>query len=118
MRIPYEELALRDAPLPKEARGAEINAYLAMRILYREYRRGDIKREQAKHEKEIVVDRYKSDLRNDEIIVHIAELRKRIEPFARNYAKNPTLENADRFYAAVYDLPPDWRKTPVGGGTG
>lgn len=53
---------------------------------------------------------YESDMKSEKRLFEISQLWKRIEPAAREYANGPSIETADRFYAAVYNLPDDWRK--------
>lgn len=88
---------------------AEQRAYLALRILYAEYRKGNIERERASREKRKIVNQLEQEIKIDEVNAKIAQLWKNIEPYAKEYSLNPSVDTADKFYAAVYGLSKDWR---------
>lgn len=52
---------------------------------------------------------YEADCTLRENNLKIAKLWHHIEAPAREYSKNPSIETADKFYAAVYNLSNDWR---------
>ena len=38
------------------------------------------------------------------------ELKEKIGSASAEYAKNPTIENAERLYCALYNFPENWRE--------
>ena len=108
--LSFERQAMRDEEAPSGLTLAERKAYYLLRILYREYRAGEISREQASREKKMIVRDMESEKQIDKLNRRIAQLWKEIEIPAREYVHDSTTENADKFYAAVYGLPENWRK--------
>ena len=107
--LSFERAAYLREPMPDGLCLSEQKAFLALRFLYAEFDRGVISKEQAALEKQKVIRRMESEIKTDEMNAQIAQLWKRIETPALEYAKNPTRETADAFHAAVYNMPPDWR---------
>lgn len=102
----YELQAMHGEPLPSELIGIDIVIYYALCNVYDRFKNGEFNRATgAIAKKEILKER---DSLN-EWIYQRAELLKRADTASCTYAKNPTIENADRFFAAVYNLPNDWR---------
>lgn len=116
--LPFERAASRGEELPGGLRLTEQRTYMALRSLYSEYRRGNIEREQASREKIKIIQQMEQELKVDQQNAKIAQLWKRIELPAREYAFDSTIANADKFYAAVYSLPGNWRATTPASGTG
>ena len=50
------------------------------------------------------------ELAVDEMNAKTAQLWQRIEIAGMTFTHNPTIENANRFYATVYGLPENWQK--------
>ena len=107
--LSFERAAFLREPMPDGLCLSEQKAFLALRFLYAEFDRGVISKEQAALEKQKVIRRLEYELNIDKLNAQIAQLWKRIEIPALEYAKNPTRETADAFHAAVYNTPPDWR---------
>ncbi len=107
--LPFERAAMRGEEMPSGLCLAEQRTYLALRLLYAEYRKGNIERERASAEKKKIVYQLEQEIKIDKQNEKIALLWKRIEIPALEYAKNPTRETADAFHAAVYGMPDDWR---------
>ena len=83
--------------------------YFEASTLYDSVRRGSLSNDEGVKKMihlELIYERDRSDSRQ---CSEIAQLWKRIEPPAKAYWLDATIDNADRFYAAVYDLPKDWR---------
>ena len=110
MELNFERQAMRNEEAPSGLTLTERKAYYLLRILYREYRAGEIGRERASKEKQMIIRDMESEKQIDELNRRIAQLWKEIEMPAREYVHDSTTENADRFYAAVYGLPENWRK--------
>lgn len=107
--LPFERAAMRGEEMPDGLCLAEQRAYLALRILYAEYRKGNIERERASREKRKIINQLEQEIKTDELNAKIAQLWKNIESPAREYSLNPSVETADKFYAAVYGLGENWR---------
>ena len=108
-KIDFERAAYLREPMPDGLCLAEQKTFLALRFLYAEFDRGVISKEQAAVEKKKLIRQMEHEIKIDEMNAQIAQLWKRIEISALEYAKNPTRETADAFHAAVYGLPDDWR---------
>lgn len=109
LELPFERAAMRGEEMPSGLCLAEQKTFLALRLLYAEYHKGNIAREQAALEKQKLIMQMNQELKIDKLNEQISQLWKRIEIPALEYAKNPTRKTADAFHAAVYGLPDDWR---------
>ena len=107
--LPFERAAMRGEEMPDGLLLSEQKVFIALRSLYAAYRRGEIERERASREKQMLIRQMEHEIKVDELNEKISHLWKRIEIPALEYAKNPTRKIADAFYAAVYGLPEDWR---------
>jgi hypothetical protein len=96
-------------PMPGGLCLSEQKTFLALRFLYAEFDRGVISKEQAALEKQMLIRQMEHEIKIDKLNERIAQLWKRIEQPAREYVYDSTIENADKFYAAVYNLGDDWR---------
>lgn len=107
-------LAADGGPIPDELKPWEQNAYIALRGLYRQYRAGVVNRETAAAEKRKIAkaarDAERMEAFRDKLAQSTVTLWREIEAAGSAYAKEPTLENADAFYRAVYRVR---RKTGV-----
>lgn len=114
MQFEFEKQAMSGFPLPDGLKQWEQNAYIALRGLYRQYRSGVIDRETATADKQMIVKAARDAERMEAFCSKLAQstvtLWKEIEATGNAYAKEPTLENADAFYRAVYRVR---RKTGV-----
>lgn len=113
MNIEIEKAAMRGEPLPKGLNGSEQLAYLSMRNLYERYKCKQISSEEAKVEKQIILNTLANNKTHEKLLEYTREMWLNIDMASNKYAKNPTIENADAFYAAVYKLPKDWRKEAI-----
>lgn len=105
----FERAAFLRKPMPDGLCLAEQKTFLALRFLYAEFDRGVIDKEQAALEKRKLIMQMEHEIKIDKLNERIAQLWNRIDIPARNYSLNPGIETADKFYAAVYGLPDDWR---------
>jgi hypothetical protein len=104
MVLPYEQAAINDEEMPIGLHLSEQKAFFCLRALYREYKNGTVGKEQAIREKQKIIKQLEDELSYDNIILRIAQLWPRIEEPARDYRKNRTLESADKFIEAVYQV--------------
>lgn len=107
--LPFERAAMRGDEMPGGLLLSEQKVFIALRSLYAAYRRGEIDRERASKEKQMLIRQMEHEIKIDKLNAQIAQLWKRIENAARKYTMNPTRKTADAFHAAVYGLPDDWR---------
>jgi len=106
MELFYERDAMHGEPLPADLSGLDILVYMALCDIYGKYNRGELTREQGTRLKNKVIAEYKHYERETQ---KRADMWKRIESRAHDYVFDSTIENADRFYAAVYNVNDDWR---------
>ena len=107
--LSFERAAMKGEELPAGLKLTEQKAFYCLRLLYSDYHAEKITREQAAAEKQKIIFQMQEEIKTDEMNIRISQLWKRIETAAGQYADNPSIEAAERFYAAVYGLPNDWR---------
>lgn len=111
MEFAYERRAMKNEPLPKGLDIADSCAYIALKYLYMMYQKGLMSRENATAEKQSII--YNWSMNKSEIEFLERECFKassRIRTASEEYVKNPTINNADKLYAAFYNISEDWRK--------
>lgn len=102
----YEPEAMRNAPAPHSLTGIDLLAYYALCYIYRLYKDKAIDRPTGTQMKQSLLRAYESAMKAQN---QYSGIWARIEQAASNYTQDSTTENADRFYAAVYNLSDDWR---------
>ena len=111
MEFEFERQAMRNEPCPKRLDIVDTATYMALRCLYAMYKRGLISREKATAEKETIVFNWKTDKSKLEFLNRKSEaLKNKIGAASAEYAKAPTIENAEKLYCALYNLSDDWRE--------
>lgn len=111
MEFPYEKRAMENKPLPKGLDIADSCTYIALKYLYMMYHKGLISRKDATEEKKSII--YNWSMNKSEVEFLERECFKasgRIRTASEEYVKNPTINNADKLYAAFYNISEDWRK--------
>lgn len=111
MEFPFEKMAMENKPLPKGLDIADSCTYIALKYLYMMYRKELINRKDATEEKKSII--YNWSMNKSEIEFLDRECFRasnRIRAASEEYVKNPTINNADKLYAAFYNLSEDWRK--------
>ena len=107
---PFEKDAMNEEPLTVGLDIADQFLFLGLKCLYAMHRRGLISRDRASKEKEKLVFQWKTEKSKLEFLSREAvDLSDRIKTSSDDFKKNRTLENADALYAALYNLPNDWR---------
>lgn len=107
----FERKAMENDPCPKELDIADTCAYMALKCLYSMYRSGLVSRKDATKEKETIVFNWGTDKSKLELLNRESKaLKEKIGEASAEYAKSPTIENAERLYCALYNLPENWRE--------
>ena len=110
MQIEFEKDAMRGEPLPKGLDVADSCLYIALKNLYAMYRNGLISRKDASEEKKRLLKNWETDKSKIGFLNRESdELRNKIGEESEKYKYAPCIENADRLYAALYNLPNNWR---------
>lgn len=109
--FPFEKSAMEGNETPKGIDIADTCAFLALKSLYAMYRKGLIDRVNGKEEKNTIFYNWTKNKSEIEFLKRESlALSKRISLASDEYRENPSIENADKLYAAFYRLPEDWRK--------
>ena len=107
----FEREAMQGEPLPKGLDIADTCLYVALKNLYAMYQNKLISRKDATEEKRRLVYNWTTDKAKIEFLNRESEtLRDKIGAASEDYKNNPGIENAEKLYAAFYNLPDDWRK--------
>lgn len=106
--LELEERASKGMPIPDGITRSQIWLYERFRALYHQLHIGAITREVATADKRRLIGEYnklssENDFREKQL-AHTANLWRNIEGAANEYAKDRTIEHADRFYHAVYGV--------------
>ena len=110
MEFSFEKEAMHGQPLPKWLDIADSCLYIALKNLYAMYRNKLISRKDATEEKRQLIYNWTNDKSKIELLNRDSEtLRDKIGAASENYKNNPCIENADKLYAAFYNLPDNWR---------
>lgn len=111
MEFDFEREAMQGQPVPKGLDIADSCLYVALKNLYAMYRNKLISRKDAEEEKGRLIYNWKTDKSKIEFLNRDSEtLRDKIGAASEDYKNNPCVETADKLYAAIYNLPGDWRK--------
>lgn len=110
MNVEFEKDAMRGEPLTKGLDVADGCLYIALKNLYAMYRHGLISRKDASEEKKRLMQNWTTDKSKIEFLNrNFGALREKIGMASEDYKNNPCVENADKLYAALYNLPNNWR---------
>lgn len=110
MQVEFEKDAMHGNPLPKGLDISDSCLYIALKNLYAMYRNKLISRKDATEEKKRLLRNWETDKSKIEFLNRESdELRNKIGEAAEKYKNVPCVENADRLYAALYNMPNDWR---------
>lgn len=102
--LPYEREAMQGLPIPENLSWYDKKIYIMLRSLYAEYKRGNISRETAKKDKKEIMKEYGNLVFAGKLLDTAHERYKATEEARREYAKNRTLENAERMLQAFDGL--------------
>ena len=110
MEFSFEKEAMHGQPLPKGLDIADSCLYIALKNLYAMYRNKLISRKDATEEKRMLIYNWTNDKSKIEFLNRESEvLIDKIGTASENYKNSPCIENADKLYAAFYNLPDNWR---------
>lgn len=110
LKFPWERQAMNNEEMPDGLPLEEQLAYQAMAQLYGRYNKKMIDRERGGTEKgkiahALICSKQRADM-SRKLAEHHAKLLKDLEGAASSYAKDRTLEAADRMYQVVYGVLP------------
>lgn len=110
MQIEFEKDAMHGEPLPKWLDIADSCLYIALKNLYAMYRKGLISRKDATEEKRRLICNWTTDKSKIEFLNRESDaMRGKIGTASEDYKNNPCIETSEKLYAALYNLPNDWR---------
>ena len=108
MQLPYEKEAYRGECVPAGLDMLDTFAFLSLRHIYAQLRRGDITRSRAEADKGRLcyeLDRAKRTVASERRMAQQSSaMFKNIEGAANVYGRERTVENADRLYEAIYRI--------------
>ena len=108
MKYPYEEAAMRGEEMPDGLVLPQQLHFQALRLLYKNLHSGVIDRKTAVTEKRKLdhpLDVEMNRKKWEEIMYRFhSDLMKNVEGAANAYAKNRTIENADKMYEVIYGM--------------
>ena len=106
----FEREAMQGQPLPKGIDVADSCLYVSLKNLYAMYRNKLISRKDATEEKRRLIYNWTTDKSKIEFLDRSSDsLKIKILAASDEYKNNPSIENADKLYAALYNLPENWR---------
>lgn len=97
-----EDIAFNGGQMPDLRSQAQCALFQAFRNLYDYAKRVQMPPEQGRREKHEILRAYKINRFLEEVEESTVQMWKRIEIAAANYAKSPSVENADNLYEAIY----------------
>ena len=110
MELNFERQAMKGDPIPKGLDIADSCLYIALKNLYAMYRNKLISREDATEEKRRLIYNWETDKSKIEFLNRDSDILKaKIGSASEDYKNNPCVETADKLYAALYNIPVDWR---------
>ena len=109
--LPFERMALNNLPMPDDLSLADQMMYVILPCLYQAHKANLVTKEQAKAIKQQCMARYEKGKDMEKSNADWCRTWKRCEKPARDWAMEPTKENGDKLYAAIYRLPDEWRLT-------
>lgn len=97
-----EDIAFNGGQMPDLRSQAQCVLFQALRNLYSYAERVQMPSEQGKREKQEILQAYKINRFLEEVEESTVQMWKQIEASATEYAKAPSVENADKLYEAIY----------------
>ena len=97
-----EDIAFNGGPMPDLRSQAQCVLFQAFRNLYDYAKRVHMSPEQGSHEKKEILKAYEINRFLEDMQEKSIQRWKQMELAAAEYAKNPCVETADKFYEAVY----------------
>ena len=100
--LSYERDAMAGKEMPEGLSYPDQILYQQLRLLYDQHRRGVVDRDTAIREKKELLKSYEIHKAIYDMHEETVKMWKRIELASAAYAKNPSVENADKLYEAIY----------------
>lgn len=111
MEFPFERQAMKGDPVPHDLDVADTCAYIALTHIYAGYKAGLFNKLEAREKKEAIVNAWNLHKSKIEFVERKSEaLMGRIKEAADNYVWDTTIENAEKMYAAFFNLRENWRE--------
>lgn len=99
-----EDLAFQGKSMPAGLNAAEQLLFLQFRYLYRYARLVEMSREQGQREKAMLLKEFQKRSAQVRHMEKSAAMWKEIEAAGNRYGTEPSIENADAFFRAVYGV--------------
>lgn len=97
-----EDLAYQGKPMPDLRSQAQVLLFQSFRTLYDYARRVGMPPEQGRREKQQILKAYEINKFLEDMQEETNQMWKQIETASAEYAKCPSVENADKLYEAIY----------------
>lgn len=97
-----EDIAFNGGPMPALKSQAQYVLFQAFRNLYDYAKRSQMPMEQGRREKAQIMENYRINLFLEEQLEQTNKMWKAIELTSAAYAKDPSVETADKLYEAIY----------------
>ena len=97
-----EDIAFNGGQMPELRSQAQCVLFQAFRNLYDYARRVQMSPEQGHREKHQIMEAYRINRFVEDMQEKTNQMWKQIELTSAEYAKNPSVETADKFYEAIY----------------
>lgn len=101
-----EDLAYSGAPMPDLRSQADVLLFQSFRNLYDFAKRAGMSPEQGKREKSQILETHRINKFLEDLQENTNQMWKRIEIASIEYAKDPSAENANKLYEAIYRVKP------------
>ena len=100
--LPYEKIAMAGGEMPDGLGYPDQIMFLALRMLYDQYKKGIIDKATATREKKRLLDEYRGYSFNEQMGKEWVEIIKQVDLLASEYRKSPSIEAADKLLKAIY----------------
>lgn len=97
-----EDLAYQEKPMPDLRSQAQVLLFLSFRNLYDYAKRTQMGPAQGRREKQEILKVYEINKFLEDMQEETNRMWRRIEIASAEYAKKPSVENADKLYEAIY----------------
>ena len=108
-RFPFEVEASKGNEPPVGLTLSQLLAFYCLKELYKNFNGGTVTKEEAAETKERIYRTYVTQRSEEEFLERKAlDLQERIRSASEAYKHDRTIENADKLYAAFYNVADNW----------